>query len=437
MSLYESGFVRLLFCDGSGGRKCRVVPKESLSTTTRIGIIQIIMAVPIFEDLVIPDCKLDQTKEVKLTPDLDTLTKIPWDKNNYFSLVSLHNHDGTPWHICPRSILKRTINAFRKEFQLELDVGFEIEFQLFNQDDTPYDNFNYSSSTAFDQASPILGDILKALYEMGISITQMHKESAPAQYEFALQYGGVLEMCDKLLLAREAITAISFRHKLKASFMPKWSSAAAGNGNHVHISFRKTGTQENCFPELNGKYGVSMNGQHFMAGILENLPALACFTVPSPNSYKRLVPSGFSGAFVCWGQDNREAPVRLTSTGQGGAPTNFELKLMDASSNPYVGLSAVLVAGMDGLRRKLLLPNPVNIDPAILAEEERTRLGVLRLPTSTLAAVEVVQSGAGELFRSNLGNEMVEIWLGIRRREGEVFDNLSVEEQAKRLMYLY
>ena len=328
MSSYESGFVRLLFCDGSGGRKCRVVPKESLNITTRIGIIQIIMAVPIFEDLVIPDCALDQTKEVRLIPDLDTLIKIPWDSTNYFSLVNLHNHDGTPWHLCPRSILKKTIDAFKNAFQLELDVGFEIEFQLFNQDDIPYDNFNYCSSTAFDQASPILGEILKALYEMGIRITQVHKECAPAQYEFALQYGGVLDMCDKLLLAREAITAISFRHKLKASFIPKWSSSAAGNGNHVHISFRKTGTKENCFPDRKEKYGVSMIGQHFMAGILKNLAALACFTVPSPNSFKRIIPGGFSGAFVCWGQDNREAPIRLTSTGAEGMLNMLQQFLM-------------------------------------------------------------------------------------------------------------
>ena len=416
------------------------MPKELFDSQTRKGmqLVKAGMSISVFEDVLIPGTGVDIVGEIFLSVEPKALVRLPWEPTTLCGLgYMLKLEDNTPWEFCPRGGLIKCIKSLSKEFHLEMDVGFEIEFQLFNADGTLFDDLLYGSVTALDKAMPVLNAIYHALKDMGIKVTQFHKESGGGQYEFALLYKPVLEMCDQLLLARTAIVAIAMRHQLKASFIPKYSAKGPGNGNHAHISFRKTGIPRNVFPDPKEKYGVSKLGQHFMSGILKHLPVLTNFTVPSPNSFTRLVPGSFSGAFVCWGMDNREAPVRLTSTGDNGSPTNFEYKLMDASANPYVAMAAVIAAGMDGLRGSLLLPEQVCTDPVNLSEEERNTRGIIRLPSSTGEAVQLLETEAGDVFREALGPAFVNLLRLIRKREGDVFDKCTIDEQAAKFQYLY
>ena len=401
-------------------------------------MVMAIMAMPIFEDVIIPGSGLNAVGEVLIVCDPKSLIRLPWEPKTLCGMADMLTiQDGKPWELCPRNVLIQTMHSLTKEFQLELDVGFEVEFQLFNQDNTPLNTSNYCTVTALDEAMRVLDDIYVTLKEMGIRVTLFHKEAAPGQYEFPLAYKPVLEMCDKLLLARTAICAVAMRHNLKASFIPKWSSKAPGNGNHAHISFRRTGNPKNVFPDSTQEYGVSAEGQHFMSGILKHLAVLTNFTTPSPNSFTRLAPGCWSGAFVCWGINNREAPVRLTAAGDNGRPTNFEVKLMDASANPYIAMAAVIAAGMDGLNKKLMLPPPVSVDPAEIPEEERAKRMIVRLPASTGDALRLLESEAGDVFRDSLGATLIKLQAAVRKREGEAFDKCSIEEQAKTYLYLY
>ena len=439
MSDHKPEYLRLLICDMAGARRCRVIPKDNFdqSPQSGVGITNAIMSLSIFEDVVAPGSVVNGTGEVRMIADPNSIVKLPWSTTSYTALCNLCNHDGTSWEMCPRGTLQRCIAMMKKEFKLEMDAGFEVEFQLFDQNDKPLNDHLYSSSVALEEAFPILEEIYCALTGMGIPVFQFHKESAPGQYEFSLQYTSVLEMCDKLLLTREAINAIANKHKVKASFIPKWSELAAGNGNHVHISLRQEGTTKNCLPDKTGKFGISKVAQHFMAGILKDISILTNFTVPSPNSFKRLVPGAWSGAYTCWGQDNRENPLRLTSTGENGSPTNFEIKLMDASGNPYTAMAAIMIAGMNGMRRKMPLPDPINVDPDSIPEEERNKKGILRLPSNNGDAAKLLASDEGDIFRQGLGAEFVKQWMAVREREASKMDNLSVDEQAKLLLYRY
>ena len=416
-----------------------MVPKEVYDSNFKgTHMVMAIMVLPVFEDVIVPGSGLNASGEVLIVCDPKSLVRLPWESKTLCGMADLLTvQEGKPWEFCPRNVLIQSMKSLSKEFQLELDVGFEVEFQLFNQDNTPLNTTNYCSVTALDQAMNVLDDMYVTLKEMGIKVTQFHKEAAPAQYEFPLVYKPVLEMCDKLLLARTAICAVAMRHKLKASFIPKWSSKAPGNGNHAHISFRKTGNPKNVFPDSAQEYGISIQGQHFMSGILKHLAVLTNFTVPSPNSYTRLVPGCFSGAFVCWGIDNRETPIRLTATGDNGRPTNFELKLMDASANPYIAMAAVIAAGMDGLNKKLMLPPPVCVDPSEIPEEERAKRMIARLPGSTGDALLLLETEAGDVFRESFGATVIKLLAAVRRREGEAFDKCSIEEQVQTYLYLY
>jgi glutamine synthetase len=154
-----------------------------------------------------------------------------------------------------------------------------------------------------------------------------------------------------------------------------------------------------------------------VAGVLEHLPGLCGLTAPSFNSYHRIVPQYWAGAFVCWGHDNREAPVRIASVFRGleEASTNAELKACDASCNPYLALGGLIAAGLDGLERSLEPPEPVEVDPATIDEDERERRGIARLPETQEQALDALADD--ELLLDALGPVLADSYLAVRRSE--------------------
>src|SRR5207248_9216399 len=138
--------------------------------------------------------------------------------------------------------------------------------------------------------------------------------------------------------------------------------------------------------------GLSRDARSFIAGVLAHLPGLCGLTAPSFNSYHRIVPQYWAGAYVCWGYDNREAPVRVASPFRGAeeASTNAELKACDATCNPYLALGGLIAAGLDGIERGLEPPEPVQVDPATIAEDERARRGIVRLPATQADALDAL-----------------------------------------------
>jgi glutamine synthetase len=162
---------------------------------------------------------------------------------------------------------------------------------------------------------------------------------------------------------------------------------------------------------------LSTDARAFIAGVLAHLPGLCGLTAPSFNSYHRIVPQYWAGAFVCWGHDNREAPVRVPSVFRGieEASTNAELKAADASSNPYLAVGALIAAGLDGLERGLEPPEPVEVDPATIDADERQRRGIHRLPTTQEEALN--ELAADELLLDALGPTLADSYLAVRRSE--------------------
>ena len=177
------------------------------------------------------------------------------------------------------------------------------------------------------------------------------------------------------------------------------------------------GRRRNRFYDGSREDHLSDTARSFIAGVLEHLPGLCALTAPSFNSYHRIVPQFWAGAFRCWGHDNREAPVRVASPFRGAeeASTNAELKASDASCNPYLAFGGLIAAGLDGLERGLEPPEPVEVDPATLSDAERAARGVDRMPghpgrgtrraRRRWAAARRARRGAGRLLhgRAALG----------------------------------
>ena len=155
--------------------------------------------------------------------------------------------------------------------------------------------------------------------------------------------------------------------------------------------------------------------------MLAHLPGLCGLTAPSFNSYHRIVPSAWAGAFTCWGYDNREAPVRIASPLRGAeeASTNAELKACDASCNPYLALGGLIAAGLDGLERGLELPEPVAVDPATMPAEERARREIAALPATQAQALDALAGDA--VLTGALGDVLTAAYLAVRRSEWAAF----------------
>jgi glutamine synthetase len=144
------------------------------------------------------------------------------------------------------------------------------------------------------------------------------------------------------------------------------------------------------------------------------------------------LPHFWAGAFICWGFDNREAPVRVASPFRGSeeASTNAELKACDASCNPYLALGGLIAAGLDGLERGLELPEPLDVDPATLAKDERARRGIVALPASQAEALDAL--AADELLTEALGPVLTESYLAVRRSEWAAYSagDAAFEQQG-------
>ena len=175
------------------------------------------------------------------------------------------------------------------------------------------------------------------------------------------------------------------------------------------------------FADASDEYGLSRTGYHFIGGLLAHLPALVALTCGSVNSYRRLQPQFWSSAYTVYGMDNREAAVRICSPlrGDDSSSVNLELKPSDSSANPYLALGALILAGLDGIRRQRDPGPAVNVDPATLSEAERTAAGAHRLPQSLDEALDALEGD--ELLMNALGPLRSAAYLAVKRAEAAEF----------------
>src|SRR5947209_1338807 len=223
-------------------------------------------------------------------------------------------------------------------------------------------------------------------------------------------------VCQRSFLKRMEDRLAERNMRLEVSFENEFSLATRIDGQFVPID---SGL---CFSTISAtaaqdyldELAEALDAQGI---VLTHLPGLCGLTAPSFNSYHRIVPQYWAGAFVCWGHDNREAPVRVPSVfhGMEEASTNAELKAADASSNPYLAVGGLIAAGLDGLERGLDPPEPVEVDPATIPEDERARRGIVRLPETQAEALDALE--ADEVLTSALGPVLTESYLAVRRSE--------------------
>ncbi|HXH11412.1 MAG TPA: glutamine synthetase family protein [Alphaproteobacteria bacterium] len=433
--------VRFLYCGNDGVIRGKTAFIEALEPALESGIgLTVAMQSFTMLDRLVPDATFGPVGEIRLVPDLDTFVWLPYAPKTARVLVDMVQLDRTPWPVCPRSFLKRMI-ARAAERGLRVMAAFENEFYLARVDNEgrfiPFDRSNCFSSIGMDNASGIIMDIVEALEKQGVTVQQYYPELGPGQQEISVRHAEALQAADRQIVVRETVRGVAASHGIYASFAPKPFPDQAGSGCHIHFSlWDATGTR-NLLSDPRAPYGISPLGLHVIGGVLEHLRGLVALTAPTVNSYRRLQPRFWSSAYRCYGPDNREAAVRIPSQfwGHEAESTNFELKPCDPSCNPYLALGALIAASLDGIERQVTPPAAVTVDPALLPEEERQRLGADRLPLTLDDALLALE--ADGLLREALGEALAREYLLVKRAEWESFKDQGLEFELEQHFYKY
>ncbi|MBE9177806.1 glutamine synthetase [Oculatella sp. LEGE 06141] len=429
-------FVRVLWCDNANVIRGKAFHTNFLADHYQhgVGISIAQQAIPVMYDAVAPGSGLGPVGEVWLVPDWSTLNALPYVPGHARVMSDMHLA-GEPWALCPRGFLRRMIAQAAAE-GLQIMAAFENEFYLlqFTADGMfPADDTVFASTLAMDLNHAVIGAIANALLAQNIPVERYYPESGPGQHEIAIRYTHAMQAADWQIAFRETVRGVALQHGLRASFLPKIFADKAGSGCHLHLSLWRDG--QNLLPAASGTGDLSPIARSFVAGILAHLPALMALTAPSPNSYRRLQPHFWSGAYRCWGIDNREAAVRVPSNPQPPSPTHIELKTVDASANPYLALGAAIAAGLTGIRQQLDPGDPVSIDPGFLPDLERQRRQIDRLPDSLGQAIAHLTQD--DLLLQALGAELAQAFLAVRTAEWQAMKGMVLEEEIKLLLERY
>ncbi|KAI4371324.1 hypothetical protein MLD38_019572 [Melastoma candidum] len=431
--------VRIIWIDASGQHRCRVVPRkrfDSVVVKNGVGLTFASMGMSSSCDGPADETDLTGVGEIRLVPDLSTRCQIPWSKQEEMVFGDMHLRPGVAWEYCPREALRRVLGVLKNEFNLVMNAGFENEFYILKnviregkEEWLPSDLTPYCSTSSYDAASPIFLEILAALDALNIPLEQLHAEAGKGQFEVALGHKTAGTAADNVIFAREAIKAVVRRHGLLATFVPKYALDDIGSGCHVHVSLWQDGKNVFMASDGSSQYGMSKTGEEFLAGVLQHLPSILAITAPLPNSYDRIQPNTWSGAYQCWGKENREAPLRTSCPPgiQEGRVSNFELKSFDGCANPHLGLAAIAASGIDGLRRHLPLPVPIDVNPYDLGDK------LQRLPASLNESLQALR--ADSILKDLLGEKLLKAITGVRKAEIEYYS--ENKDAYKQLIHRY
>jgi glutamine synthetase len=411
---------RFLYADHGGIIRGKAAATSRLAERidSGIGHTRAMMAMSMMDELQ-PVEGMGPVGEVRIKPDPNTFVTLPYAFGVAAMLSDQVNPDGTPWDGCARTFLRQAI-AELATAGYELQAAFEPEFTLGRREGAdllPVDESLCYSATGFHLAHDYIIDLVDALNRQGLEVEHYYPELGHGQQEVSIGHAEALRAADNHVLLRETARAVAIRHGQWASFAPKPLPDQAGNGAHLHASLWSAG--RNAFADPVGKFGLSAVGYQFIAGVLAHLPGLVALTCGSVNSYRRLAPSMWAGAYACYGPDNREAAVRICSPVGAAGSVNLELKPSDSSGNPYLALGGFIHAGLDGIRRALRPGEPLSVDPATLSSSERSQLSVARLPASLSEALDALQSDS--VLMSALGPLRATAYLAVKRSEAAHF----------------
>ncbi|WP_322814032.1 type I glutamate--ammonia ligase [Chloroflexus sp.] len=428
----QVAFINLQFTDVLGIGKTVTIPVEELPDALDHGVW--------FDGSSIEGFARMVESDMYLVPDISTYAVVPWDQHQGVTtarlICSVYTPDGKPFAGDPRNVLRRILDQAAAA-GYRFMVAPELEFFLFKTDPNgnilePHDKASYFDIST-DLATHIRRQMARTLQVMGITVEAVHHEVAPGQHEIDLRYADALQSADHLVTTRVALKAVAQMNGLHATFMPKPIAGVNGSGMHVHQSLLDRDTGKNLFADLDDPYGLSALARHYIAGLLAHARGMCALLAPLVNSYKRLVPGFEAPVYISWGRTNRSALVRVPRITAGRyQATRIELRCPDPACNPYLAYTAMLAAGLDGIRRKLPLRDATEED--LFHVDPRAR-GLTTLPTSLGSALDALRED--EVILEAIGPSIAERFLDARQQEWESYRAYVSQWEIERYLAIF
>ena len=354
--------------------------------------------------------------DVKVVPDLSTVTTMPWEEGAAWAIGDVSGPDGDPHPESPRAVLRR-VEALLAEHGVRGVVGPELEYYLLEPDDSERGWKRYADAPGNVYVVGTKGDprrhlirTLRLLRDAGLRVTAANHEFCGGQFEINLDHSAALDAADRSFRLKSAIQEIARLDGLSATFMAKPFNDEGGSGFHLHVSFVDE-EGANVFGDAAGEHGLSKLAASAIAGVLAHAKALAALMNPTINSYKRFGPDTLAPWLVDWGLDNRSAMVRIPPERGGGS--RMEVRLGDATANPYLAIAGTLAAAYLGIRDGLTPPAALE---GYGYNPENAEMLPQRLPDA-LDALE-----ADTALREVLGEDLCTSFLTYKRDEVARFE---------------
>lgn len=385
-------FVRLAFSDVYGRQKNVTIMASELERAFDSGIA--------FDASAVPGFGGEVRSDLFLHPDPATLAEQPWRHENgrlVRMFCDIRCPDGSPFEADCRHILRRAVRD-AEAAGCSFAFGSELEFYLFRLDENgeptriPYDRAGYMDIAPEDRGENIRREICLTLEQMGIRPESSHHEEGPSQNEIDFRYSEPLSAADNSLTFLSVVRSVAAANGLCADFSPKPLPEHPGSGLHINLSVR--GGVEGAEP-LN----------YVIAGILEHIGALTLFLNPCEDSYLRL-GGRKAPRYISWSSENRSQLIRIPAA--QGEFRRAELRSADPTANPYLAFALLIRAGLDGIERRLTLPEPADFNlytapPEVLSRYKRLPASLAEAAAAAQASPEVARWLPEPVLRACLG----------------------------------
>jgi glutamine synthetase len=361
-----------------------------------------------------------------LRPDFATLRMVPWHEGTALVLCDVVWADGSPVVASPRQILKGQLDRLA-ERGLVADVGTELEFMLFADTydaalQANYHNLRPSNLYNVDysllgtsRVEPVLRRIRNGMAGAGLVVESAKGECNYGQHEIAFKYADALTTCDNHSVYKTGAKEIADQAGMSLTFMAKYDERE-GNSCHIHISLR--GDDGNVFAG-DGEHGFSPTFEHFLAGQVACLREFTYLFAPNINSYKRYAEGSFAPTAVAWGLDNRTCSLRVVGHGPS---MRVENRVPGGDMNPYLGVAALIAAGLHGI------DNELPLEPAFAGNAYSS--DAPRVPSTLREAAELFAGSTAAV--DAFGQEVVDHYSNAARIELTAFDAAVTDWERRR-----
>ncbi|UCD84785.1 MAG: glutamine synthetase [Deltaproteobacteria bacterium] len=420
-------FIKLWFVDILGQLKSFVITGRELSQAFSEGMG--------FDGSSVEGFARIYESDLVAVPDPATFQILPWIQENgkvARMFCDILNPDRTPYEGDPRYVLKRNLEEIKK-LGYKFLVGPELEYFYFksNQASEIIDQGGYFDFLPLDVGHDLRRESISVLEEMGIKVEYAHHEVAPSQHEIDLRYTEALSMADNVMTYKVVVKQVAINRGIYATFMPKPIFGVNGSGMHTHQSLFKNG--KNAFFNANDKHHLSKVAKSYIAGLLKHASEITAVLNQWVNSYKRLVPGYEAPVYIAWARRNRSTLVRIPMYRPGkGEATRAEFRSPDPACNPYLAFSLMLGAGMNGIKERYGLPEPVEEDVYDMSMGERAKKGIESLPGSLIEAIALMEKS--KLAKKVLGEHVFNKFIANKKIEWDQYRTHVTDYEIKKYL---